>query len=65
MIHLSDVKKFERCATFYWRHVHEPIYPKPFVYYNEDLIELVKRGCASQIALKESGAMQKRWRLRR
>ncbi|WP_102266831.1 DUF2779 domain-containing protein [Massilicoli timonensis] len=43
MIHLSDVKKFERCATFYWRHVHEPIYPKPFVYYNEDLIELVKK----------------------
>lgn len=41
MIHISDVKKFERCPAMYWNHIQDPIIQKPFVYYNEDMMELV------------------------
>lgn len=42
MMHISDIKKFERCEKLYWLSQKEPKTYVPFVYYNENMIELCK-----------------------
>lgn len=43
MKHLSDIKKLERCEKMLWQSKHNPQSYVPFLYYNEDLYELVKK----------------------
>lgn len=42
MIHISDIKKFERCEKLYWYSQKDPRPSIPFLYYNENMMELCK-----------------------
>lgn len=42
MLHISDIKKFDRCRKYAWLHKKEPLTFFPFVYYNENIIDLIK-----------------------
>lgn len=43
MIHLSDIRKYERCQTLLWRARHEPIPFFPFVHPSVSMSELAVR----------------------
>lgn len=43
MLHISDIKKFDRCEKLFWLSQKEPQKFLPFVYYNENLSELLKQ----------------------
>lgn len=42
MIHIADIKKYERCENYYWYSQKDPKPSIPFLYYNENMIELCK-----------------------
>lgn len=42
MIHITDIKKYERCEKLYWFSQKDPRPSIPFLYYNENMIELCK-----------------------
>lgn len=42
MLHISDIKKFDRCRKYAWLNKKEPLSFFPFVYYNEDISALIR-----------------------
>ncbi|MEG0841970.1 MAG: DUF2779 domain-containing protein [Erysipelotrichaceae bacterium] len=43
MFHISDIKKFERCNKLFWLNKKEPLNFVPYIYFNENIIELCKK----------------------
>lgn len=42
MMHISDIKKYDRCEKLLWLSKNQPQKVPPFVFYNENLQQLVK-----------------------
>lgn len=40
MYHVSDIKKFERCEKYFWLNRNLPQSFRPFIFYNENIVEL-------------------------
>lgn len=43
MLHISDIKKYDRCEKLLWLSKKDPQKSPPFVFYNENLLELIKK----------------------
>lgn len=41
-MHLSDIRNYERCLRLSWLEYHQPKKTFPMVYYNENIVSLVK-----------------------
>ncbi len=42
MLHISDIKKYDRCEKLFWLSQKDPQPRQPYVYYHEDLVKLLK-----------------------
>ena len=65
MIHVSDIRKYERCETLLWRTHHEPQPFFPFVHPSASISELAVRYFGLTDYYEGSRAMMRRVPCRR